>query len=673
MTALDRTLEALAYNLWWSWDTDATALWEEIDPFRWARHRNNPVALLRDVEPERLASLARDPAFMARVSAVEERFRAYLHGDTWTRAEVPALHDRTVAYFSMEFGLHESLLLYSGGLGVLAGDHLRSASDLGVPLVGVSLLYRSGYFRQFLDDGRQVAAFPEAEWGRLPIRPCLGARGEPLLVVVPLANRLVQARLWELHVGRCRLILLDTDIEPNGPAERELTRSLYGGDDTTRICQELVLGIGGVRALRALGIAPSVFHLNEGHCAFVPVALLAEELAAGHRPEAGLARVRARCVFTTHTPVPAGHDRFSRELVEGVLGPWSDQVGLPRNTLMALGRVHEADVNERLCMTVVALKSTAASNGVSALHGAVSRDMWRALWPAAKVDEVPIHHVTNGVHPVFWMAPEARELFDRALPGWRDRPWDEGVWAGVDRIADSDWLALRGVLRRRLVHQIALHSGRRFDPDALTIGFARRFASYKRGNLLFRDPARLAALFADHPVQLVFAGKAHPRDQAGKDLITDVVRHSESTAFRDRVVLLPDYDMRLGRLITAGADVWLNNPRRPQEASGTSGQKVILNGGINLSVLDGWWPEGFDGTNGWAIGAGESFRDEAEQDAFDAEALYQALERQVLPTWSEPERWIATIRRSVRTCAPRFNSHRMVRDYVLQFYVPQLP
>jgi glycogen phosphorylase len=414
-----------------------------------------------------------------------------------------------------------------------------------------------------------------------------------------------------------------------------------------------------------------LYHLNEGHCAFVPVALLAEEIAAGHRYDHALERVRARCVFTTHTPVPAGHDRFHRDLVDGVLGPWCDHVGVPRGALMALGRVREGDAQEPLCMTVVALKASAASNGVSALHGAVSRGMWRELWPDRPVDRVPIRHVTNGVHPVYWMAPEARGLFDRFLPHWRERPWDEDVWAGVDGIPDAEWRALRDVLRRRLVHHVALRTGRKLDPSALTIGFARRFAPYKRGNLIFRDPDRLAALMDAHPVQLVFSGKAHPRDRFGQDVLTDVVRRSESRRFRDRVVVLPDYDMAIGRLVTAGADVWLNNPRRPQEASGTSGQKVILNGGLNLSVLDGWWPEGFDGTNGFVIGTEDELPNEAEQDARDAESLYGALEQQVVPAWEDTSAWTAKIRHSVRTCAPKFNSHRMVRDYVLGFYVPR--
>jgi glycogen phosphorylase len=676
-TTMHERLTALAGNLWWSWDTEASSLWAEIDPFRWERYGHNPIALLQDVEPERWSALEHSP-FAERVHRVYDRFRAYLDDHGWCAREVPELFAHGVAYFSMEFGLHESLHLYSGGLGVLAGDHVRSASDLGVPLVGVSLLYRSGYFRQIIDDGRQIAAYPQAEWSRLPIRPCVDSEGQIRTITVPIGEHDVKARLWQLDVGRCRLVLLDTDVDGNTHHDRQLTHQLYGGDEVTRIKQEVLLGIGGVKALTALGLEIGVYHLNEGHCGFVPLALIADQLVYdGASLEDAVAAVRKKCVFTTHTPVPAGHDRFPQDLVRVVLGPFCERSGLTVDDVMDLGRVVPGNTNETLCMTVIALKTSAASNGVSALHGVVSRQMWKDLWPAAKdPEQVPIHHVTNGVHPVYWMSPEARDLFDRFLPGWRDRPWDPSVWAGVEGIPDHEWLALRSALRRRLCHEIAVRTGRRFDPDALTLGFARRFAPYKRGNLLFRDRDRLKGLLDQHHVQLVFAGKAHPRDGGGKDLVSSVLKHSESFDFRNRVVLLPDYDMCLGRAITAGADVWLNNPRRPHEASGTSGQKVVLNGGINVSVLDGWWPEGFDGTNGWSIGSGEEWTDEAAQDAFDADALYRVLEEQVIPAWEDrvdgvPTAWIERIRRSVKTCAPLFNSHRMVHDYVLQFYRPR--
>lgn len=668
-------LRSLASNLWWSWDAEATALWAEVDPFRWEKYGRNPVALLQDVERERWDELLGSP-FGSRVDAVWERFRAHLEGEGWCAGAAPALLAKGVAYFSMEFGLHESLRLYSGGLGVLAGDLLRSASDLGLPMVGVSLLYRYGYFRQVIEEGRQLAAYFEANWSRLPIRPCVDAQGKTVEVRVPIEDRVVHARVWQLDVGRCRLLLLDTDYEANGAADRELTRNLYGGDEWMRIRQEVVLGLGGVRALRALGIDVGVYHLNEGHCAFVPVALVGERIVQGKTSWAdALAEVREHCVFTTHTPVPAGHDRFDWKVVDATLGPWRESLGLPIGAFMDLGRVRPGDWEESMCMTVVAMRTSAATNGVSALHGHVSRKMWRDLWPDRDVESVPIGHVTNGVHPTAWMAPAAQRLFDRYVPGWRDRIWDPDVWATVDAIPDAELWELRKELRRPLVDAVAA-TGRRFDPDALTIGFARRFAPYKRGNLLFSQPDRLKAVLDRYPVQFVFAGKAHPRDTWGQGIVAEVVKRSEHRDFRDRVALLQDYDIALGRVVTRGSDVWLNNPRRPHEASGTSGQKVVLNGGLNLSVLDGWWPEGFDGTNGWAIGAGEELPDEAKQDALDADALYRALEEQVLPEWVDrvdgiPRKWLHRVRRSIRTCIPRFSSHRMVRDYTLEMYAPR--
>jgi glycogen phosphorylase len=669
-------LRALASNLWWSWDADATAMWAEVDPFRWEKYGHNPVALVQDVEPERWQELLTG-AFGDRVDQTWRRFRAYLEAPSWCERAAPELLRHGVAYFSMEFGIHESLRLYSGGLGVLAGDHVRSASDLGVPLVGVSLLYRHGYFRQILEEGRQLAAFFESTWSRLPIHPCRDLTGKQVEIVVPIEDRAVRARLWQVDVGRSRLVLLDTDYDANpDQADRELTRQLYGGDEKLRIRQEVLLGMGGVRALRELRVKVGVYHLNEGHCAFVPMALVGEKMALEHQTyEVALAEVKKRCVFTTHTPVPAGHDRFSWDLVDGTLGPWRDSLGLQAGAIMDLGRVRPGDWEETMCMTVLALRTTAAANGVSALHGHVSRKMWHALWPKLGVDQVPIGHITNGVHPTAWMAPEAQALYDRYIDGWRERIWDHEVWAAVERIPDEALWSLRAVLRQRLADGIRTRAGRSFDPDALTIGFARRFAPYKRGNLLFRDPKRLKAMLDRVPMQLVFAGKAHPRDTMGQDIVAEVIRHSEHRDFRDRVVLLQDYDIALGRLVTMGSDVWLNNPRRPHEASGTSGQKVTLNGGINLSVLDGWWPEAYDGTNGWAIGKGEELPD-AEQDALDSESLYRTLEERVLPEWTEregglPRRWIARMRRSIMTCIPLFTSHRMVRDYALEMYAPR--
>jgi len=660
-----RKLDALTQNLWWSWDAEATELLAGIDPFRWARYRANPVAVLADSAA--IDGLLEDPAFVARLDSVHARFQDYMAGAGWCPQGSPDVASSTVCYVSMEFGLHESLRLYSGGLGVLAGDHIRSASDLGVPLFGVSLLYRQGYFRQVIEQAEQLAAYPHAEWSRTPVTPMTDADGEQLQIEVPIGERTVKAAVWRLMVGRNPLYLLDADTDGNTQHDRDLTASLYGGDHKMRIEQEILLGLGAVRVMKALDIEPDVYHLNEGHCAFVVLQLAADAMALGSTWEEGLEASRHRCVFTTHTPVPAGHDRFDTDLVDEAMGPWRESLGLPEGTFMNLGRVHPGTFHETMCMTVIALRGSRAANGVSELHGEVSRDMWKELYGGA-ADAAAIGHVTNGVHPLFWMAPEARELYDRHLPGWRDRVWDPEVWAGVDRITDAELLALRSTLRGRLVKLINERTGAGFDADKLTIGFARRFAPYKRGWLVLSQPERLAAIL-EQGVQLVFAGKAHPRDEHGKDIVSQVVRFAEREGFRDRVVLLEDYDMHLGRVLTAGADVWLNNPRRPMEASGTSGQKVCLNGGLNLSVLDGWWPEGFDGTNGWAIGSGQN-ADDAVADLADAESLYGTLEQDVLPEWEDRARWLARVRRCIQTCSPLFTSHRMVRDYVLDMYAP---
>lgn len=673
-----KLLDALAWNLWWSWDSEATALWGEIDALRWEKCHHNPVALLQDVEPQRLEELAQDATFVSRIASIHARFARYLEEPGWCAEAAPQVHQGRVAYFSMEFGLHESLRLYSGGLGVLAGDHLRSASDLGVPLIGVSLLYRQGYFRQVIDEHFQLAAYPLAHYERLPVTPCLHPDGRFVEISVPVGTHDIHARIWKLAVGRATLLLLDTDFDANNIHDRRLTHHLYGGDHAHRIRQEVLLGLGGVRALEALDATVAVYHLNEGHCAFVTLQLIANEVSRGQPLADAIASTRRRCVFTTHTPVPAGHDRFDWNLVNRTLGPWRDALGLPKGTFMDLGREEPGDWDEPLCMTVLALRTTAASNGVSALHGRVSREMWRGLWPDRQVEDVPIGHITNGVHPIFWMAAESRALFDRRVPGWREQVWSPEVWTAALEIPDEELWELRNTLRARLVGEIKRRTGQRLDPDGLTIGFARRFAPYKRGDLIFSEPERLLELFERGvPGQIVYAGKAHPRDEQGQEILASVVKWSRHRDFRDRVVFLEDYDITLGRLLTSGTDVWLNNPRRPKEASGTSGQKVVLNGGLNLSVLDGWWPEGFDGTNGFGIGEGREWENELEQDTFDAASLYAVLEQEVFPSWRDrdasglPRHWIQRIRRSIATCAPLFSSHRMVRDYTLDLYAPR--
>ncbi|MEZ4318018.1 MAG: alpha-glucan family phosphorylase [Myxococcota bacterium] len=668
-----RPLQALATNLWWTDQADAVDLWAFIDEERWHQCHHNPVALLHDVELGRWQELAEDDEFVRHAEELLARMEADLARPTWAAAEAPDLAGKTVAYLSMEFGLHESVRIYSGGLGVLAGDHLRSASDLGVPIVAVGLAYHQGYFRQVFDDGGQIEAYPKNRFERMPIRRCEidtpdGPR--PVEITLPIGAMTVRAQVWRLAVGRTPLYLLDSDLDGNPEPARELTRHLYGGDETTRIRQEILLGIGGILALRAMGIEPDLIHLNEGHCAFAPLV---------HIAETSQEAARNYCVFTTHTPVPAGHDRFGAALVRAELGPWCESVGMDVDDVIALGRVDPENDEETVCMTVIGIRLSCSTNGVAALHGEVSRDMWKELWPEKPVADVPIGHVTNGVHPIFWMAPAARALFDQELPGWRDRPWDPAVWEGVYGIEHSAMWLLRNHLRIRLLDEVERKTGRALDPAALTIGFARRFAPYKRGDLIFSDPERLWTLLnGEQPVNLLFAGKAHPRDDNGKRIVSTVLDWATHSEFRDRVVLLEDYDIHLGGLLTSGSDVWLNNPRRPREASGTSGQKVIYNGGLNCSVLDGWWPEGFDGENGWQIGEGKVWEDDDAHDAYDTAALYRVLEHEVLPLWSDrdaldiPRGWIDRMKRSIATCAPKFSSHRMVRDYVREVYAPAL-
>ncbi len=657
-------LVALAENVWWCWDAGATALFRSFDAERWEEVNHDPFALLAELPDAALA--ARE----AELRAVEERLASYLAAsDTWAARSVPSLRD-PVCYFSMEFALHESLPIYSGGLGVLAGDHMKSASDLGVPFLGIGLLYREGYFKQVIANGRQVVAYPPVPLETSAIRKL------DVLIDVPHGHHTYQATAWEVKVGRARLLLLDSDLEGNRAEHRALSQQLYGGDDATRIQQEVLLGVGGVRLLRALGISPSVIHMNEGHCAFAVLERWREELAAGLKPGAALAKVREGFVFTTHTPVPAGHDRFHWELKKEALGGMREEMGLPEGAFMDLGRVKPSDVAEPLCMTVLALRGARAANGVSALHGEVSRDMWKDLWPSRAVDEVPIGHVTNGVHAPSWMHPSVAELLDTYAPAWR-QPAVTRAELDVSGIPDDAIWSLRNTLRGVLVERARRELGRAWlSPDALTIGFARRFAPYKRGNLLFSDPERLERLLhhAETPIQLLFAGKAHPRDAAGQGIIRDVIKWTRDERFRGKVVFLADYDMGLARFLVQGVDVWLNNPRRPREASGTSGMKVPLNFGINLSVSDGWWPEAYDGTNGWVIGEARDYETPEEQDADDAESLYRLLEEQVAPSFYErdargvPGAWVQMARRSLATCFGAFHTHRMVAEYAQDYY-----
>jgi starch phosphorylase len=679
-------LRDLAYDLWWSWSPLATRLFTWIDPDHWRRY-HNPVELLINVEPHHWTRLLSDPEFRRAYDAVIEALDVYRTRPRWYDQQGSPLPG-PVAYFSMEFGLHESLGVYSGGLGVLAGDHCKAASDLGVPLVGVGLLYRSGYFRQSVDaDGFQQHVYPDNDFARLPVLPVQAPGGGVLTVPVDLPGRVVQAAVWKAQVGLVPVLMLDTDIPLNDPADRPIASILYVRGREMRLTQEIVLGVGGVRALRALNISPAVWHMNEGHVAFLGLERARERVQSGEGLGDAIKAVARNAVFTTHTPVPAGNETYDRELVRRYLGPWAQDVGTDPEAALALGTE-----GGQFNLTVLAIRLSSSVNGVSKLHGQVSSKMWRHLWPGAP--EAPVSAITNGVHTETWVGPEMRALYTQHI----DRAWEEHLlepetWNRVAGVPDAElWAAHRSqkerlvrFVRERVRMQSARHGlapddlrgvERLLDPRALTIGFARRFATYKRAVLVLSDLERLRAVLSDpeRPVQLVFAGKAHPADRAGQDVIRRLFLLTQGE-FRGKVVFLEDYDMEVARMMVQGCDVWLNTPRRPQEASGTSGMKSPISGGINLSILDGWWVEGFRGDNGWAFGESSSAEAEA-QDREDAAALYRLLEEEVVPLFFAKDAdglrhgWIGRMKNSIASVVPNFSAHRMVRDYLKQVYLP---
>jgi starch phosphorylase len=692
-------LWSLARNLWWTWDYDSSGLFRDLDPVRWSELNHNPVSLLSEMPLSTMERRARELVLHGRINYAYRRQREYLEADrTWGATHAGVLRPRPVAYFSAEFGLHVSLPVYSGGLGVLAGDHIKSASDLDIPLIGVGLFYGQGYFRQRLDpDGWQQEEYLETDVNQLPMEPAIGASGGPVLVQIETSNGFIGAKVWRVKVGRCDLLLLDSNVEGNAPEDRVLTSQLYGGDRRVRIRQELLLGVGGFRALKAMGITPGVLHLNEGHSAFALLEAIRERMR-----QEGLAfgqaapRVSREAVFTTHTPVPAGHDRFQAGLVEEHLGPLREQLGLSHEALMEWGRENPDNHDEEFCMTVLALKLSRRANAVSALHGEVSRAMWTGLYPGKPEDAVPIGHITNGVHVPSWLAPQMFRLYDRHLgAGWHEHSGESRIWEGIENVDDGElwethlslksrllefvrWRAVQQAERRGESPETLRRLSRVLSPDALTIGFARRFATYKRANLILADIEKLAAMVNDpkRPVQFVFAGKAHPRDEPGKRLLQQIAQMMRHPEFADRFVFVEDYDINVGRHFVQGVDVWLNNPRRPLEASGTSGQKVVLNGGLNLSVLDGWWAEAYDGLNGFAIGSGRTHSNVEVHDARDGEDLYRVLRDEVIPLYYQrdldglPRGWIKRMKRTIRTLGWRFNANRMVMDYTLKCYVP---
>jgi len=693
-----KPLLEIAYNLWWIWNSEAVELFRRMDRELWEESYHNPIRLLGAISQNRLEELAEDKSFISHLERIQGDLNRYMKLQTWYDREFPEQDHKKceIAYFSTEFGLHESLPIYSGGLGILSGDHLKSASDMGLPLVGIGLLYRFGYFKQYLNfDGWQQEEYIENHFFRMPFHRVTDKDGNVLKVQVDMPTGPVHIRVWKLQMGRVPLYLLDTDIDENKPEDREITSQLYGGDREMRIRQEIVLGIGGIRVLKALGIDPSVFHINEGHSAFLVLERI-NQLMKHEKLSFAQARevVAASSVFTTHTPVPAGNEVFIPELMDKYFEQYYKELGLKKEEFLALGRVNKIDVKENFCMTVLALKMSNHANGVSKLHGTISRSMWNGLWPELPLSEVPITHITNGVHTNTWISYEMAGLFDRYLgSAWKDEPADQSIWQALNQIPDAElWRSherrrermvsfARSRLRTQLVrrgaspNEVAV-AEEVLDPEALTIGFARRFAGYKRGNLLFRDLPRLKEILSkkNMPVQIIIAGKSHPSDNIGKELIKQIIHIGRDLELRNKIVFLEDYDMNVAHYLVQGADIWLNNPRRPLEASGTSGMKAAVNGVLNVSVLDGWWCEGYNGQNGWVIGSGEEYQDQVYQDEIESKALYDILEKDVVPIFYDrghdglPRGWIRKMKESMQSMCPAFNTNRMIEEYTRKCY-----
>jgi len=692
---MSRLLE-LAYNLWWSWHRQGVDLFRSVDASLWREVYHNPVRFLREVRQVTLDQASRDPEFLRRYHDVMADFDTYMTGsNTWFDHTVSDAVDGPIAYFSAEFGLHEALPIYSGGLGILSGDHCKEASDLGLPFVGVGFLYPQGYFRQQITaHGTQEAIYEKLNFAEVPALPAFDRDGREIVVEVQLPGRTVVAKVWKIQVGRVPLYLMDTDIHPNAPPDRHLSARLYGGDREMRLSQEMVLGIGGVRALRALGIEPSVWHVNEGHPAFLLLERVRESVQAGMSFDRAVETVRATSVFTTHTPVPAGHDAFTFDLMDHFFAGYWEELGLSRDDFLNIAR-HDQPWGPTFSMSVLGLKLAGRYNGVSQLHGQVSRKMWHFLWPDRPLEEVPIRAITNGIHTASWLAPELKALFDEHLPqDWRDALDDPSTWEGVLSIPDQALWDVRQGLRHRLVEFVRERTrahlwrlgaeawqldatGSLFDPDALTIGFARRFATYKRATLLFTDEERLKHILnqSGRPLQVVFAGKAHPADGPGKDFIRQVYNWAKEPGLAGHIVFLENYDINVARYLVQGVDVWLNTPRRPNEASGTSGQKAALNGILNLSISDGWWVEGYNGANGWVIDEANGYTDEGAGDWEDSQSLYRLLEEEVIPLFYDrnemglPIGWLKFVKESIRSIAPFFSTTRMVKDYTQHMYL----
>jgi glycogen phosphorylase len=692
-------LGELANDLWWSWHAEGRMVFRRLDYPLWRATAHNPVRMLAKMPSAQFEGAAVNPEFLRlydRAIAALDAARA-AH-NTWWLTRFPQINSHSIAYFSAEFALHQSLPIYAGGLGVLAGDHCKEASDLGVPLIGVGFMYPQGYFHQKISaDGWQEEDYERLSWADAPIESATTADGRPCVTAVPLGERTVLVAVRHVRVGGVKLYLLDTDLEENAPWDRELSARLYGGDRETRIQQEIVLGIGGVRALKALGFDPAVFHLNEGHAAFVVLQRIRDLIEHGSTFEQALDEIRATTVFTTHTPVPAGHDAFPFHLVEKHLAGCWGSLGVNRDRFLALGS-HDSGAGPQFNMTALAMRSASEINAVSRIHGKVTREMWAAMWPGVPESERPVGSITNGVHVPTWIAGELAELFSRHLGSdWLERHDDPELWSAVLAIPDRELWAVRQSLKRYLFTFVRERARQRWteehvgmprivgagtllDPDALTIGFARRFTGYKRPELVFHDAERLARILnaVGRPVQIIFAGKAHPADDVGKHHLQRVYKRALDPVFGGRVAFVDDYDLHVAHFLVQGCDVWLNTPRKPLEASGTSGMKAAVNGVPHLSIGDGWWAEGFNGSNGWLIDGSIAGDDYDAADAADARALYRLLEEEIVPSFYErdetgvPRRWLATVKESIRSVAPRFCARRMVKEYIERMYAPPL-
>jgi starch phosphorylase len=692
-------LEELAIDLWWSWHPEARVVFRRLDYPLWRATAHNPARMLWLIPREKLEEAATDPDFLERYDkAIAALDDARAARNTWWSHRFPQINGQSIAYFSAEFALHQSLPIYAGGLGVLAGDHCKEAGDLGVPLIGVGFMYPQGYFHQHLSaEGWQEESYEKINWADAPIEHATTPDGRPCITAVPLGDRSVLVAVWRVRIGRVKLYLLDTDLEENAPWDRDLSARLYGGDRETRIQQEIILGIGGVRALRAMGSEPAAFHLNEGHAGFVVLQRIRDLIEHGSSFEAALEEIRRTTIFTTHTPVPAGHDAFPFHLVEKHLASAWGTLGAHRDQFLALG-AYDNGSGSQFNMTALAIRSAGSTNAVSQLHGEVTRAMFAPMWPDLPEAQRPVSFVTNGVHVPTWIAGELSDLFAKYLGSdWLERHDDPGLWEGVLTIPDQELWAVRQSLRRYLFTFVrerarqrwmeehvgiprVVAAGTLLEPDALTIGFARRFTGYKRPELVFHDPERLARILnaSGRPVQVIFAGKSHPADDIGKHHLQHVYRHALEPMFGGRVAFVDDYDLHVAHFLVQGCDVWLNNPRKPLEASGTSGMKAAINGVPHLSIGDGWWAEGFSGANGWVIDGGVGGDNYDAIDSADADALYRLLEEEVVPAFYDrdatqvPRRWLATVKQSIKTVAPRFSARRMVKEYTERMYAPAL-